>query len=255
MTQPIVILVNPQLVENIGMTARAMGNCALTEMRLVAPRDAWPLGDILRQRMMAASSGATDILENAKVYETLEMAVADLNYVYATAGRTHDMTNIIMSPRAAIPEMAERCNAGQRIGVLFGPERTGLTNDLITMANAIITVPLNPEFMSLNLAQAVLLIGYEWYQAKDKTPERQLRMGGSEPATKESYLYFFQRLEAELETAGFFVAEDMRPTMVRSLHNMLERIEMTDQEIRTWHGVISALITGPKRGRNKGEKI
>lgn len=244
---PIIILVHPQLVENIGMTARAMANCALTELRIVSPRDPWPLGDVHRQRMMAASSGADYILEKAKLFETVAEALADLNYVYATTARTNDMVNRILTPRAAIPEMLEKTNSGQKVGVMFGPERMGLINDYIALANAKITIPLNPEFMSLNLAQTVLLIGYEWYQANDSTPASQLRHGNSQPATHEEYLNFFKRLEHELELAGFFVAEDMRPTMSRSLQNMLRRAEMTEQEIRTWHGVISALITGPKR--------
>lgn len=179
------------------------------------------------------------------------MAVADLNYVYATAGRPHDMVNRILTPKAAASEMASRLKDEQKVGVLFGPERTGLTNDHITLANSIITVPLNPDFMSLNLAQAVLLIGYEWYQANHSTPDTQLRVGVSRPALREEYLNFYQRLEAELEAAGFFVAEDMRPSMTRSLQNMLQRAEMTEQEIRTWHGVLSALITGPKRSEKK----
>jgi len=250
-TAPIIILVHPQLVENIGMTARAMANCALTELRIVKPRDPWPLGEVHRQRMAAASSGADDILENAKLYETVPDAIADLNYVYATTSRTNDMVNRIMTPRAAIPDMIARDAAGQKIGVMFGPERMGLINDYIALSNAKITIPLNPEFMSLNLAQTVLLIGYEWYQARDATPALQTHYGSSGPANREEYLNFYRRLESELEIAGFFVAEDMRPTMTRSLQNMLQRAEMTEQEIRTWHGVISALIAGPKRGAEK----
>lgn len=197
--------------------------------------------------MMAASSGADEILASAKIYDTLEMAVADLNYVYATAGRPHDMTNRIFTPRAAISEMVGRIKDEQKIGVMFGPERTGLTNDHLVLANSIVSVPLNPEFMSLNLAQAVLLIGYEWYQASNNTPDTQIHTGNSRPALREEYINFYQRLEAELEAAGFFVTEEMRPTITRSLQSMLQRAEMTDQEIRTWHGVISALATGPKR--------
>ena len=246
---PIIILVEPQLVENIGMTARAMMNCALGELRLVSPRDPWPLHDPLQERMAAASSGADEILHNAKIFATLEEAIADLNFVYATTSRTHDMVNRIMTPRAAIPDMVQRCAAHQKIGILFGRERTGLINDQIVLANAKITIPLNPAFASLNLAQAVLLIGHEWYQANDSTPDEQLHIGKSRPATREEYLNFYARLEQELDSAGFFVATDMRPTMTRSLQNMLQRAEMTEQEIRTWHGVISALIGVPKRGK------
>ena len=244
---PIIILVEPQLVENIGMTARAMMNCGLTELRLVDPRDSWPLHDPLQERMMAASSGADEILQQAKLYPTVEAAIADLNFVYATTSRTHDMVNRIMTPRKAIPDMATRIADGQKVGVMFGRERTGLVNDHVVLANAKITIPLNPEFASLNLAQAVLLIGYEWYQSRDQTPPEQVSMGHGRPANREEYLNFYHRLESELEAAGFFVATDMRPTMTRSLQNMLQRAAMTEQEIRTWHGVISALIGVPKR--------
>ncbi len=247
MTAPIIILVHPQLVENIGMTARAMANCALTELRIVAPRDPWPLSDIHHQRMMAASSGADDILENAKLFATVEEAIADLNYVYATTSRDNDMVNRILTPKAAIPDMVARASENQRFGVLFGPERMGLINDYVSMANAKITIPLNPDFMSLNLAQCVLLIGYEWYQAKDQTPGNQIHVGKSQPATNESYLNLFRRLENELDEAGFFTDDDMRPVMRRNLQNTLRRAEMTEQEIRTWHGVLSALVVGPRR--------
>ena len=250
---PIILLVEPQLVENIGMTARAMMNTGLCELRLVNPRDPWPLGEVHRQRMAAASSGADAILENAKVFATLEEAIADLNFVYATTGRTHDMVNRIMTPRAATPDMIARSARGEKIGVMFGRERTGLVNDYIVLANAKITIPLNPEFSSLNLAQAVLLIGYEWYQAQEETksraPDDYLHLGGSTPATREEYLNFFHRLESALDEAGFFVAKDMRPSMTRSLQNTLQRAAMTEQEIRTWHGVLSALLGIPKRNR------
>ena len=251
MTQPIIILVHPQLVENIGMTARAMANCALSELRLVKPRDPWPLGEVHQKRMAGASAGADDILNAAKLYDTVEEAIADLNYVYATAARTHDMANKILTPRAAIPDMQERLQAGQKVGVMFGPERTGLINDYIVLANAKITIPLNPDFMSLNLAQTVLLIGYEWYQAQNAAPPTHMRFGDSRPATREEYLNFYHRLEIELDAAGFFVAPHMRPAMTHSLQSMLNRAEMTEQEIRTWHGVIKALATGRKRGGSR----
>jgi tRNA/rRNA methyltransferase len=247
MTTPVILLVEPQLVENIGMTARAMMNCGLTELRLVDPRDPWPLSETLRQRMNAASSGADALLDQAKVFATVQEALADLHYVYATTSRVHDMVNRIMTPRTAIPDMVARIADQQKVGVMFGRERTGLVNDHIVLANAKITIPLNPEFASLNLAQAVLLIGYEWYQAKDQTPQDYVHEGNSRPALREEYFNFYRRLEGELEAAGFFVAETMRPIMTRSLQNMLQRAAMTEQEIRTWHGVVSALVKGPKR--------
>lgn len=242
---PIIILVEPQLVENIGMTARAMLNCGLSELRIVDPRDPWPLHDPLQERMLAASSGADEILHNARMFETLESALADLQYVYATSARQHDMVTRIFTARAAAPDMRTRTAAGEKIGVMFGRERTGLVNDQVAMASAKITIPLNPGFTSLNLAQAVLLIGYEWFQAQDSTPPSQLNTGQSRPANREEYMNFFRRLESELDTRGFFVAPDMRPSMTRSLHNLLQRAEMTEQEIRTWHGVLSALIKEP----------
>jgi tRNA/rRNA methyltransferase len=244
---PVIILVEPQLVENIGMTARAMMNCGLAELRLVDPRDKWPLHEVMEERMIGAASGADLILREAKLFPTLPEAIADLNYVYATAARTHDMVMKIFTPRAAIPDMIERIAADQKVGVLFGRERTGLVSDYVALANAKITIPLNPEFSSLNLAQAVLLIGYEWYQARTRAPDQRTHMGDSRPANREEYLNFFSRLEAELEAHGFFVSKDMRPGMVRGLHNMLQRAEMTEQEIRTWHGVVSALINNPNK--------
>ncbi len=250
---PIIILVEPQLVENIGMTARAMMNTGLHELRLVTPRDPWPLGDIHQKRMAAASSGADEILNNAKVFASLEEAIADLNFIYATTARTHGMTTRIMTARAAAPEMIERAGRGEKIGVMFGRERTGLVSDYIALSNAKITIPLNPEFSSLNLAQSVLLIGYEWYQAQDevkaRAPDDYVHNGNSLPATREEYLNFFRRLDAALDDSGFYTAPDMRPSMTRSLHTMLQRAAMTEQEIRTWHGVLTALAGLPKRAK------
>jgi tRNA/rRNA methyltransferase len=248
-TPPTIILVEPQLVENIGMTARAMMNTGLTDLRLVDPRDKWPLEEVHQKRMAAASSGADEILINARVFETLAEAVADLHYLYATTARTNDMVNRIMTPRAAIPDMIARSANNERTGVLFGRERTGLTNDQVAMANAKITIPLNPEFASLNLAQAVLLIGYEWYQAQDQTPPDFLYNAGSVPATREEYLNFFRRLEAGLDDTGFFASEEMKPSMTRNLHNMFHRAALTAQEIRTLHGVLTALAD--KKGRRQ----
>lgn len=248
-TPPVIILVEPQLVENIGMTARAMMNTGLRELRLVNPRDPWPLGEVHQQRMQAASSGADEILLNAKIFATLEEAITDLNFIYATTSRTHDMVNRIMTPRAAIPDMIDRASHGEKVGVLFGRERTGLINDQIVMANAKITIPLNPEFASLNLAQSVLLIGYEWYQAQDQTPSDYVYHANSVPASREAYLNFFRRLEEALDENGFFTTEEMRPSMTRNLHNSLQRAEMTEQEIRTWHGVLSSLTRTQTRGK------
>lgn len=251
MTTPVMILVGPQMVENIGMAARAMMNCGLTEMRIVNPRDPWPLEEWLQERLYAASSGANEVLDNVKIFASVAEAIADLHHVYATMGRKRELIKNWVTARAAAPAMRQRLAEGQRIGVMFGPERTGLLNDDVVLANEILTVPLNPEFASLNLAQAVLVIGYEWYQSGDATPDKELFLGKTRPAAKEELLNFFDRLEAELETAGFFAAEDMRPHMIRNLRNTLQRAEMTEQEIRTWHGVVAALVNGPKRGKGR----
>ncbi len=241
MTTPVIILVGPQLVENIGMTARAMANCSLTELRLVSPRDPWPLGEVHRQRMMAAASGADDILFEAKVFNTVEEAVADLQHVYATSSRHFDMAHRVMTSRAAAPEMRDKIAAGGKVGVMFGPERTGLVADHVALAHARITIPLNPNFMSLNLAQAVLLIGYDWAMTQTDAPPVSLNIGHGRPATQDEFINLFKRLDQYLDASGFFVATDMRPVMTRNLMTMLQRAEMTDQEVRTLHGVITAL--------------
>ena len=248
---PVILLVEPQLVENIGMTARAMMNTGLKELRLVNPRDPWPLDETHRNRMASASSGADEILEQAKVFDNLNDAIADLNYIYATTARSHDMVTRVMTPKSSTPDMVRRASEGEKIGVMFGRERTGLVNDYMVLSNATITIPLNPEFTSLNLAQSVLLIGYEWYQAQDKTPKNVLTIGNSTPATREEYLNFFRRLEDALDKAGFFPTEEMRPTMTRNLQNTLQRAEMTEQEIRTWHGVLTALLGGARGNHGK----
>ncbi|MBI1272536.1 MAG: RNA methyltransferase [Alphaproteobacteria bacterium] len=250
MTTPAIILVRPQMVENIGMSARAMMNCGLSEMRIVEPRDPWPLESWLDERLHAASSGADAVLDDAKVFPTLEAATADLQHIYATTARNdRAVVKNWFTGRAAAADMRARTGTGQRIGILFGPERTGLTNDDLTLANDAITIPLNPAFSSLNLAQGVLLAGYEWYQAGDSTADVYLHDTESHPATKEELTNLFGRLETELETAGFFTTAELRPIMQRNLRNTLQRAQMTEQEVRTWHGVLSALVDGPKRAK------
>lgn len=239
---PAVILVQPQMGENIGACARAMLNCGLTDLRLVRPRDGWP-----NEKATANASGADLVLDNVQLFDSTAEAVADLEVVFATTVRTRDMIQRFVTPRVAAEEMRARHNAGHRIGVLFGPERTGLVNDDLTLAETLITVPLNPAFASLNLGQAVLLIGYEWFQTGELPPERFLHTGATRPATKAELVNFFEHLEGALDRAGFFTSLPKRPSMIRSLRNALERMEMTEQEIRTFHGVIAAL-TGKRKG-------
>jgi tRNA/rRNA methyltransferase len=233
---PAIVLVEPQLGENIGAAARAMLNCGLTDLRLVRPRDGWP-----NEKAVAASSGAAEVIEGARVFDRVEDAIADLDYVLATTARERDQVKRILAPRSAAEEMRARWAAGGRPGVMFGPERTGLVNDDVALADAALTVPLNPAFCSLNLAQAVLLVGYEWFQTGDLPPDRLVHMGQSRLAAKAELINLFERLEAELDAGGFYTNEDKRPIMVRNVRNLLHRAEMTDQEVRTFHGIIAAL--------------
>jgi tRNA/rRNA methyltransferase len=234
---PVVILVNPQMGENIGATARAMLNCGLSELRLVNPRDGWP-----NEKAEANSSGALGMMPPVQVFNSTAEAVADLHHIYATTARPRDMVKSVMTARGAGADMRGREASGQRIGLLFGAERSGLVNEDVAFAGTVITIPLNPGFSSLNLAQAVLLVTYEWMCAGDKTPDKQLVDNYSFPATQASMNELNARLETELQDSGFFRAPDMKPTVIRNLHAMFTRAEMTDQEVKTFHGIISALI-------------
>lgn len=234
---PAIVLVEPQLGENIGMVCRAMYNCGLTDLRLVAPRDGWP-----NDKAVAAASGATPVLEAARVFATTREAVADLQRVYATTARSRHMTKDVVTPRWAAAEMRAAGTAGSRCGILFGKEAKGLHNDDIALADTILAVPLNPAFSSLNLAQAVLLAGYEWYQAGDATPEHQLTIPeGTRPANKDEMRNLFEHLERELDACGFLRVVEKRPIMVRNLRNILQRAQLTEQEVRTLRGVIACL--------------
>lgn len=167
---PVIILVEPQLAENIGMCARAMANFGLTELRLVAPRDGWPSGGGLKKGATAAASGATHILDNARLFSDAAAAIADLNHVLATTARERGQMKRVFTPAEAMPNLSERIASDERVGILFGRERIGLTNEEISFADAILTFPVNPAFASLNLAQAVLLCGYEWLKASGGEP-------------------------------------------------------------------------------------
>jgi len=244
---PVVILVEPQLAENIGMCARAMANFGLSEMRLVAPRDGWPSGGGLKKGATAAASGATHILENARLYPTAAEAIADLNHVLATTARERGQMKRVLTPAEAMPEVAERVSGGERIGILFGRERIGLTNEEISFADAILTFPVNPAFASLNLAQAVLLTGYEWFKSTGGEPPFR-ENNPSPPASRATILSMFDYLEGELDLSGFFPA-GKKPVMTANLRDILHRLDMTEQEARTLRGVFKSLIEGPKKAR------
>jgi tRNA/rRNA methyltransferase len=244
---PAIILVEPQLGENIGTAARAMMNCALDDLRLVRPRDGWPSA-----KAVAAASGADRVLDQAQIYQSIPEAIADLVHVYASTARDRGMVRREVTPRQAAAEMRAHIGAGEPCGVLFGPERTGLLNDDLTFADTVLTVPLNPGFSSLNLAQAVMIVGYEWYTAGNEAPRETLHTGLSRPATKAELVNFFEHLEEELVRNGFLRNRESRPSMVRNLRSLFERAHCTEQELRTLHGVVTA-FAGPRvRAKDAG---
>jgi tRNA/rRNA methyltransferase len=234
MSGPAVILVDPQLGENIGMVARAMLNCGLTDLRLVRPRDGWP-----NEKAVSASSGADMVVYRAKLFDTTSEAIADLNRVYAATARDRDMTKAVMTPAGAASEIRAHGTAGT--GVIFGGEAKGLKNDDVALADKILTVPLNPDFKSLNLAQSVLLVAYEWFKLGDDTPDSHTMTPGTRPANKEELLGLFEHLEGALDDSGFMHVREKRPIMVRNLRNMLQRAGLTEQEVRTLRGVIKSM--------------
>jgi tRNA/rRNA methyltransferase len=244
---PVVVLVNPQLGENIGTAARAMANFGLNELRLVEPRDGWPSG-----KAFTASSGAHWILEGAKVFDALPAALADMNFVYATTARPRGMTKEVITPEEAARDMFARIARSERLAVLFGRERWGLTNDEVSLADVVVTAPVNPAFASLNIAQAVLLVGYEWFKGQartlgQETPELPALQGpglqtpDTRPATKEELYGFYEHFERELDAAGFFKTAEKKPGMVRNLRNLFARASLTEQEVRSLRGVVAAL--------------
>ena len=256
---PAMILVRPQLADNIGMVARAMANFGLEDLRLVAPRDGWP-----NEKALIAASGADFIIDAAKASETLAGSMGDLHYVVATTARQRDLTKPVLTPEQAVAEITRRIGEGQRCGVMFGPERTGLESDEIAVADAVVMAPVNPRFASLNLAQAALLFGYEWMKATQRGTlgrvtnfeqplETGLRLRGSEPATKEELLGFVDQLKGELERLGFFNAGHKRQAVMRNIHSMFSRMDATEQEVRTLRGIVATLAKGKGPARKPTE--
>jgi len=237
---PAVVLVDPQLGENIGTAARAMLNCGLDDLRLVRPRDGWP-----SDKAVNAASGADSVLAKARLYPNLKAAVADLRHVYAATARDRYMVKRAVTPRLGAQEIRGFLGAGESCGVVFGPERTGLVNEDITLADTVLTVPLNPAFSSLNLAQAVLIVGYEWFIASQEPAPETLHVGHSRPATKEELVRFFDHFEEALVDSGFIRHPDKRPSLFRNLRNFFQRAQPTEQELRTLHGVVTSFM-GPR---------
>ncbi len=234
---PVIILVEPQMGENIGMVARAMANFGLSELRLVNPRDGWP-----NEKAQAAASKADHVIEGTKVFETLEEAIADLNFIYATTARERDGFKPVRSPVVAAQTLRARFAAGEGTGILFGRERWGLSNEEVALADEIVTFPVNPAFASLNIAQAVLLMSYEWmksgmedlgsvpFQAMEQTP-----------STKEQLHGLYDQLEEALDSRNYFHPPAKKPKMIDNLRAVLSRRAFTEQEISVMRGVISSL--------------
>ncbi|PCD75824.1 RNA methyltransferase [Pseudothioclava arenosa] len=239
-THPAIILVRPQMGENIGAAARAMLNFGLDKLRLVDPRDGWP-----NPKAVAMASGAAGkVLDHAGVFADVAGAVADCDFVFATTARGRELPKPIYTPEAAMTEARARIKAGQRVGILFGPERTGLENDDITRANAIITVPVNPEFFSLNLAQAVLLTSYEYSRHTLEAVPVDPGLAGFDLANQTEVEKLGDHFEERLEEAGFFFPEHKAPMMKRNLRNMWTRFGMTRAEVQTLHGALRQLMRG-----------
>jgi len=238
---PAIILVEPQMGENIGAAARAMGNFGLTDLRLVRPRDGWPNLQAVR-----SASGADRVIEAARVFDKTEDAIADCTLLLATTAREHGQQKTIIDAAEAARRLQPRIVAGETTGILFGRERTGLENFEISLADVVVTLPVNPAFSSLNLAQAVLILGYEWFKLASGGVlpfETQHKAG---PAAKEHLLAFFDSLERELDRAEFFRPPEKRATMTTNLRNLFHRMTPTLQDVQTLQGIVRAISEGRK---------
>ncbi len=250
---PAIILVEPQLGENIGAAARAMANFGLRELRLVSPRDGWP-----NAAARSSAALAVEIVDSAVLYTSIADAVADLHYLAAATARSRFLAKPVVAPDAAAAAIFERREAALRCGILFGKERTGLENSDIALADVIVTAPVDPNFASLNLAQSVLLFAYEWRKLVDpvslgrQLPDAPLGAGqrfkASRPAERHELLGFFEHLERELDTCGFLFPPHKRETMVNNIRTMFTRMTPTEQEVRTLRGIIANLRRGPWPG-------
>lgn len=235
--QPSFILIRPQMGENIGGAARAMWNFGLDRMRITSPRDGWP-----NTKAVAMASGAGRLLEEAPIFESTPDALADCDYVFATTARHRGLTKPVMTPERAMAHARELTGAGKRVGVMFGPERAGLENDDIARANAIISVPVNPEFASLNLAQCVLLTAYEWGRESGERPAEVVEMAKTEFAPLIEIEKLGDHFEERLEEAGFFFPEQKAEGMKLNLRNLWSRMPMTRADVQTLHGVMRQMV-------------
>ncbi len=234
---PVIVLVEPQLGENIGMVARAMANFGLWELRLVNPRDGWP-----SEKARSAASKADHVIDATRVYDTLEEAIADLNFVYATTARERYGFKPVRSPVTAAATLRQKFSGGERTGILFGRERWGLSNEEVALADEIVTFPVNPAFASLNIAQAVLLMSYEWLKSgMEDLSVTLFQPLEQRPARKDELFGFFDQLEEALDSRGYFHPAAKKPKMVDNLRAVLSRRAFTSQEIGVMRGVIASL--------------
>lgn len=239
--QPYFVLVRPQMGENIGASARAMWNFGLEQMRVVAPRDGWP-----STRAVAMASGAGRLLDAAQHFDRVSEAVGDASFVFATTARGRGLTKPILAPEEAMRQAAEKLAQGQKVAVLFGPERAGLENEDIAGANALISVPVNPDFPSLNLAQCVLLMAYEWRRAQGQVELARMELAKTQWAEAIEVEKLAQHYEERLEDAGFFFPEAKAPGMKVNLRNMWSRFSLTRADVQMLHGVLRQLVRGNK---------
>lgn len=240
---PAIILVNTQMGENIGMAARAMLNCGLSDLRLVAPRDGWP-----SETAQSTSSGALSVIEGARLYNTVAEAIADCSFVIGATARDRDMMKPVLSPETAAHaiHVADTAKGSPTSALVFGPERAGLTNEDVTCCDAVLTIPLNPDYSSLNIAQAVLLVAYQWYRHSNQSPANtdfidRLAVTDKDTASKEEIESLLAHVEKALDDTGFFKTPQQRPTMLNNLRNAFQRMRMTVQETHTFHGLIKSL--------------
>lgn len=245
---PVIILVEPQLGENIGTAARAMANFGVTDLRLVRPRDGWP-----SEKARNAASRADHVIQKTQIFETVEEAVADLDFVYATTARQRDMLKTVRHPVEAAQIMRSTASNGGKVGVLFGRERWGLNNDEVALANEILTLPVDPDFASLNIAQAVLIICYEWrMSATDRTADLPFVTPEVPRASKADMVHLFGHLEEALDDVNFFRPPEKKEHMVRNLRTILQKGDWAEQEVRTLRGVIAALQRRHLRNKSAG---
>jgi tRNA/rRNA methyltransferase len=234
---PAIILVEPQMGENIGMVARAMANFGLSELRLVAPRDGWP-----NEAARATAAKADHVVDGAKVFDTLEAAIADLRYVVATTARQRDGFKPVLAPVEAAKALRGRASGGQTTGILFGRERFGLSNEEVGRADAIVTFPIDPAFASLNIAQAVLLMAYEWMKSGlVSETETAFRGPEMEPAPREELNSYLDHLETALDARGYFRPKAKKEKMVDRLRSVLTRPGFTSGEVKVLRGILSSL--------------